>query len=486
MSTRILILKDGVITPSRSTTDNNSIVNSLGLTKSSVGLNLVDNTSDVNKPISTATQTALNLKANLVSPNLTGTPTAPTATAGTNTTQIATTAFVTTAVSNVSTANFVDLTTTQTLTGLKTFNGGLVLSSTAGTSIGTLWRNGDALEYKDSANVTKILLNSAGNLSNLSNKQTALNNLVENQTANRVLRSNGVNVLLAQVGLTTDVTGVLPITNGGTGSATQNFVDLSSTQTIGGTKTFTSAARLQGQFPGFWLDEIDGGLKGAYIVLDGGMLQIQRRATNFGAFEATLTSINLLTGSVSLSANINSTSSTTGTLILSGSSGAGIGGNLYVDGLVNIGGQIQFPTVKNPSTNVNILDDYEEGTWTPTIIGTTIVGTGTYTSQTGGYTKIGRRVFFECFCEWSAHDGTGVLRLAGLPYTSAPVNNTPVNTSWNRNITLTANHIIIGYIIGSSTNITLQQAPLGGGAHINIPFDSSGGIMISGNYFTAT
>lgn len=43
---------------------------------------------------------ALALKANLASPTLTGTPTAPTATAGTNTTQIATTAFVKTAVDN--------------------------------------------------------------------------------------------------------------------------------------------------------------------------------------------------------------------------------------------------------------------------------------------------------------------------------------------------------------------------------------------------
>jgi hypothetical protein len=62
-------------------------------TKSDVGLSNVDNTSDANKPVSTATQTALNLKANLDSPALTGTPTAPTASAGTNTTQVATTAF---------------------------------------------------------------------------------------------------------------------------------------------------------------------------------------------------------------------------------------------------------------------------------------------------------------------------------------------------------------------------------------------------------
>ncbi|WP_158728213.1 MULTISPECIES: DUF5050 domain-containing protein [unclassified Flavobacterium] len=64
------------------------------LDKTAVGLANVDNTSDLNKPVSTATQAAFNLKANLVSPNLTGVPTAPTATVGTNTTQIATTAFV--------------------------------------------------------------------------------------------------------------------------------------------------------------------------------------------------------------------------------------------------------------------------------------------------------------------------------------------------------------------------------------------------------
>lgn len=71
------------------------------LTKGDVGLGSVDNTSDADKPVSTAQQTALNLKANLASPALTGTPTAPTAVAGTNTTQIATTAFVQVAVANL-------------------------------------------------------------------------------------------------------------------------------------------------------------------------------------------------------------------------------------------------------------------------------------------------------------------------------------------------------------------------------------------------
>ena len=43
------------------------------LTKSSVGLANVDNTSDANKPVSTAAQTALDLKANLAGPTFTGT-----------------------------------------------------------------------------------------------------------------------------------------------------------------------------------------------------------------------------------------------------------------------------------------------------------------------------------------------------------------------------------------------------------------------------
>lgn len=72
------------------------------VTAAQVGLGSVNNTSDANKPVSTATQTALNLKANLGSPTFTGTPAAPTATAGTNTTQIATTQFVTAAVAAVS------------------------------------------------------------------------------------------------------------------------------------------------------------------------------------------------------------------------------------------------------------------------------------------------------------------------------------------------------------------------------------------------
>lgn len=64
------------------------------LAKADVGLGSVDNTADTAKPVSTAQQTALDAKAPLASPTLTGTPAAPTAAPGTNSTQIATTAFI--------------------------------------------------------------------------------------------------------------------------------------------------------------------------------------------------------------------------------------------------------------------------------------------------------------------------------------------------------------------------------------------------------
>jgi hypothetical protein len=66
--------------------------------KASVGLGNVDNTSDANKPISTAQNTINLLKANIDSQTLTGVPRAPTAADGNYTTQLATTQFVGTAV----------------------------------------------------------------------------------------------------------------------------------------------------------------------------------------------------------------------------------------------------------------------------------------------------------------------------------------------------------------------------------------------------
>lgn len=84
------------------TIEGQSLVGSgnIDLSKSDVGLANVDNTADIDKPISTSVQTALDLKADINSPALTGVPSAPTAAVGNNTTQIATTAFVNSEIAN--------------------------------------------------------------------------------------------------------------------------------------------------------------------------------------------------------------------------------------------------------------------------------------------------------------------------------------------------------------------------------------------------
>lgn len=63
------------------------------------------------------------------------------------------------------------------------------------------------------------------------------------------------------------------------------------------------------------------------------------------------------------------------------------------------------------------LDSYvEQQTWTPTIIGGTIAGVGTYALQSGYYTRIGNMIFAQCHVEWTAHTGTGNMILDGFPF----------------------------------------------------------------------
>lgn len=143
-------------------------------------------------------------------------------------------------------------------------------------------------------------------------------------------------------------------------------------------------------------------------------------------------------------------------------------------------GQIKFPATQNPSTDPNTLDDYEEGTFTPTIEGTTLAGVGTYSTQTGRYTKIGRVVTVEIYLTWSAHTGTGNLRVAGLPFASS---SNAIANIFNTNVTLTANNIMVGFTNGLT--FTINQIPTGGGSNTNVPMDTSGTIYINVTYMVA-
>lgn len=71
-----------------------------------------------------------------------------------------------------------------------------------------------------------------------------------------------------------------------------------------------------------------------------------------------------------------------------------------------------------------LLDDYEEGTWTPYIFGWSSAGTGTYpgTSTWGKYTRVGNVVHCIFNLYSSAHTGSGGTYLGGMPYTALGCN----------------------------------------------------------------
>ncbi len=72
------------LVPKTTTVNGHVLSTNIAVTQGDVGLGNVDNTSDLNKPISTATQTALDTKAPLASPTFTGTVTVPVPVNGTD------------------------------------------------------------------------------------------------------------------------------------------------------------------------------------------------------------------------------------------------------------------------------------------------------------------------------------------------------------------------------------------------------------------
>ncbi len=138
---------------------------------------------------------------------------------------------------------------------------------------------------------------------------------------------------------------------------------------------------------------------------------------------------------------------------------------------------ITFPATQSASTNANTLDDYEEGTWTPVIIGTTTAGTGTYTTQTGSYTKIGNQVTLHLTLTWTAHTGTGNMRISGLPFTVGSYLSAG-SVGLCDAISLTASNSLAVYSLTAEARLALVQNPTGGGTAAGVPMDTSAGPLV--------
>jgi len=84
------------------------------------------------------------------------------------------------------------------------------------------------------------------------------------------------------------------------------------------------------------------------------------------------------------------------------------------------GGQIKFPAAQNPSADVNTLDDYEEGTFTPSYTPATGAFGSITVTATGRYVKFGKNVFVWIDIRTTAATTLGTaagnLYVSGLPF----------------------------------------------------------------------
>lgn len=79
-------------------------------------------------------------------------------------------------------------------------------------------------------------------------------------------------------------------------------------------------------------------------------------------------------------------------------------------------GQIAFPATANPSSDANTLDDYEEGTWTPSDQSGAAL---TFTSPAGDYEKIGRQVTMRGSLTYPVTADGSNATIGGFPFTVA-------------------------------------------------------------------
>jgi hypothetical protein len=365
--------------------------------------------------------------------------------------------------------------------GLTTHVSGTLAATNGGTGIGA-YATGDLL-----------YANSPSSLARIASAPTGLS---------LISSGSGVAPAWGKIGLTTHVSGTLPVTNGGTGTATAltpgsvvfagasgiysennaNFFWDAANIALGlGTLTpthiLTTASYSQPNTTQSYANIKIRDLWGFASAPEPGIVF---SGYTDGFTESALGSISVL--------KVNATSGDAASIIKFVVSTATPGTHVTAmqiasDGYAQCNG-LQFPATQAASANANTLDDYEEGSWTPTIVGGTTAGAGTYTTQVGKYTKIGNSVTITGRVTWTAHTGTGGMRIGGLPFTSMNVANVfaSVTFGYINNVVYTAANSPLGYVNTNSTQIILVQMPSGGGAIANVNMDTAGDYIFSCTY----
>jgi len=153
-------------------------------------------------------------------------------------------------------------------------------------------------------------------------------------------------------------------------------------------------------------------------------------------------------------------------------------------GKIQVSNGITFPATQVAVADANTLDDYEEGTWTPSI-----GGTATYNFQFGKYTKVGRNVTIEFGFQVNSFGTGSATEVFGLPFS---VFTTDGSESYA---------FPVAYLANSAISVTFATGYSGGGTSLifgstnaavatfglnSAIFQASTRVHVCGTYFTTT
>ena len=131
-------------------------------------------------------------------------------------------------------------------------------------------------------------------------------------------------------------------------------------------------------------------------------------------------------------------------------------------------GGIQF---NGDTAAANALDDYEEGTWTPTWI----VASGTITANSntsGRYVKIGKVVYIWGYISYESNSGaSGAVTIGGLPFTAG--------SGFGQSSNRSGGTYTIGNSFFTSNSPNFGNIPAGGVAIVPFISTATGGTSLT-------
>ena len=272
-----------------------------------------------------------------------------------------------------------------------------------------------------------------------------------------------------------------------TGGSEKMRIDASGNVLVGKTSQAYATAGLELEGAGRVVATRDGASAGIFARLnsDGNIVDFRKGGTTVGSIGITSSELGIGGGDANLlfmpTDNAIAPSSTSSGGASDGVLDLGRSArrfkDLYLSGGAYLGG----------TTAANKLDDYEEGTWTPTLYGSTS-GSVAFTVSGNKYTKVGNLVHFVAYLsdiQASSHNAVGHLRIGGLPFvtnTHCAIPHTAYTNCFNFD---EMDMPVGGYVSEGSSFISLRR-----GSHTtaidatNLNAVDTQRMMISGTYQT--